>query len=146
MVSLLRPFVAALGALLLLPAWAAAQQQQPTTITGRVLSDAGVPLAYADVRIPELAAGVLTRGNGTYVMVVPGARVSGQPVTIIARVLGYKQQSVQITLGPGTVTQDFTLVANPLQLGEVVVTGAGTVRAVEKLGIVRNNVDPTLIQ
>ncbi|MGH7547754.1 MAG: SusC/RagA family TonB-linked outer membrane protein [Gemmatimonadales bacterium] len=145
MVSLLRPFVAALGALLLLPAWAAAQQQQPTTITGRVLSDAGVPLAYADVRIPELAAGVLTRDNGTYAMVIPAARVSGQQVTIIARVLGYKQQSAQITLAPGTVTQDFTLIANPLQLGEVVVTGAGTVSAVEKLGSVRNSVDSTLI-
>ena len=45
----------------------------------------------------------------------------------------------------GTVTQDFVLEANPLQLGEVVVTGAGTSTEVEKLGNVRNSVSPELI-
>ena len=37
------------------------------------------------------------------------------------------------------------LEANPLQLGEVVVTGAGTATEVEKLGNVRNTVSPELI-
>src|SRR5438093_5493578 len=36
--------------------------------------------------------------------------------------------------------QDFNLAPNPLQLGEVVVTGAGTTSTTEKLGSVRNNV------
>ena len=124
-----RPLLLVIGAVALLPSWAAAQQ---SVITGRVTSDAGVPLTYADVRIPELSLGALTRENGTYSIVVPGARVGGQRVTIIARVLGYKPQSVQITISAGTVTQDFSLTANPLQLGEIVVTGAGTVSEAEK--------------
>src|SRR6185436_3837914 len=37
------------------------------------------------------------------------------------------------------------LEANPLQLGEVVITGAGTTTEVEKLGSVRNAVSPELI-
>src|SRR4029077_1507653 len=66
---------------------------------------------------------------------------------ISARVLGYKGQSMDITLEPGgNVTRDFTLIPNPLQIGEVVVTGAGTATETQKLGTVRNNVDSTLIQ
>ena len=120
--------------------------QQPVTVTGRVMSAAGIPLVFVDVRIPELALGALTRDNGVYTIVVPGARVSNQQVTVVARVLGYKSQSLKVTLSSGTVTQDFTLAPNPLQLGEVVVTGAGTTSASEKLGHVRNQVDSTLIQ
>ena len=55
-------------------------------------------------------------------------------------------KTARITLNPGTITQDFTLEANPLQLGEVVVTGAGTTMQVEKLGNVRNQVDSSLVQ
>src|SRR6266702_3199443 len=120
--------------------------QQPVTVTGRVMSAAGIPLVFVDVRIPELALGALTRDNGVYTIVVPGARVSNQQVTVVARVLGYKSQSLKVTLSGGAVTQDFTLAPNPLQLGEVVVTGAGTTSASEKLGHVRNQGDSTLIQ
>src|ERR1043166_4702219 len=73
------------------------------------------------------------------------ARVSGQTVTVVARRLGYKSQTAQVTLSAGGVTHDFTLAANPLQLGEVVVTGAGTSTSTEKLGNVRNNVSSDLI-
>src|SRR5205085_10443730 len=88
----------------------------------------------------------LTRDDGAYAIVVPGARVSGQTVTLLARRLGYKSQSAQVALSAGGVTHDFTLAANPLQLGEVVVTGAGTATETEKLGNVRNNVSSDLIQ
>jgi len=44
------------------------------------------------------------------------------------------------------VTHDFVLAANPLQLGEVVVTGAGTTSEAGKLGNVRNNVGADLIE
>jgi TonB-linked SusC/RagA family outer membrane protein len=131
-------------ALAALPTWAIAQA--PVTVTGRVTSTDGVPLAYADVRIPALSVGGVSRENGVYVFVIPGARVSGQEVELVIRVLGYKTQTVKITLNPGTITQDFTLAPNPLQLGEVVVTGAGTATEVEKLGNVRDHVDSTLIQ
>ena len=133
-----------LSAFLALPALLAAQE--PVTITGKVTSDAGLPLGQVGVSIAALGVGGLSKDDGTYAIVIPGARVSGQTVTVTARRLGYKAQSAEITLTSGRVTHDFVLAANPLQLGEVVVTGAGTVSAAEKLGSVRNNVDSSLIQ
>src|SRR2546429_1608617 len=133
-----------LGALLALPALVAAQG--PVTITGKVTSDAGQPLGQVEVAIPTMGLGGLSKDDGSYTVVVPGARVSGQTVTLVARRLGYKSQTAQITLTAGGVTHDFVLAANPLQLGEVVVTGAGTTSEAGKLGNVRNNVGADLIE
>ena len=119
--------------------------QEPVTITGKVTSDGGLPLGQVEIAIPVLGLGALSKDDGSYTIVVPGARVSGQTVTLLARRLGYKSQSAQITLSPGGVTHDFVLAANPLQLGEVVVTGAGTTTSTEKLGNVRNSVGADLI-
>src|SRR5690348_1495170 len=127
-----------LSAFLALPVLLAAQE--PVTITGKVTSDAGQPLGQVEVAIPSMGLGGLTRDDGSFTVVVPGARVSGQTVTLVARRLGYKSQSAQVTLAPGGVTHDFVLAANPLQLGEVVVTGAGTSAQTGALGNVRNNV------
>src|SRR6266540_2364535 len=132
-----------LSAFLALPVLLAAQE--PVTITGKVTSDAGQALSQVEVAIPAMGLGALSKDDGGYVVVVPGARVSGQTVTLVARRLGYKSQSAQVTLTSGGVTHDFTLAANPLQLGEVVVTGAGTSTSAEKLGNVRNNVSSDLI-
>src|SRR5216683_2755574 len=131
-----RPFI--LSAVLALPALLAAQE--PVTITGKVTSDAGQPLGQVEVAIPAMGLGSLSKDDGRYTIVVPGARVLGQTVTIVSRRLGYKSQSAQVTLSAGGVTHDFVLAANPLQLGEVVVTGAGTSTSTEKLGNVRNSV------
>jgi len=127
-----------LSALLALPALLAAQE--PVTITGKVTSDAGQALGQVEVSIPSMGLGGLSTDDGRYTIVVPGARVSGQSVTIVARRLGYKSVSGQVALTPGGVTHDFTLAANPLQLGEIVVTGAGTTTPVQKLGTTRNSV------
>jgi TonB-linked SusC/RagA family outer membrane protein len=140
---LVRSVLALVCALALAPAWAAAQGS--ATISGRVVSDAGTPLASASVFIEGLNQGTLTKEDGRYSFVVPGARVNGQTVTITARLIGFKAQSVQMTLSPGAHTQDFTLAANPLRLGEVVVTGAGTATTREKLGNVINSVDSAAI-
>src|SRR6266849_8640579 len=138
------------GAVTILAALAGAARggwaQEPVTLTGTVVSDAGLPLSQVEVAIPSMGLGALSRDDGRYAVVVPGARISGQTVTLIARRLGYKSASAQITLSPGGVTHDFTLAANPLQLGEVVVTGAGTSTETEKLGNVRNAVAADLIE
>jgi len=42
---------------------------------------------------------------------------------LTARRVGYKPKSTRVTISTGRITQDFLLEANPLQLGEVVVTG-----------------------
>ena len=130
------------SALLALPPLASAQE--PATITGRVTS-AGQPLGQVEVAIPTMGLGALTRDDGRYTIVVPAARVSGQSVQLLARRLGYRAGSVQVSVVSGPMTQDFELQANPLQLGEVVVTGAGTATETEKLGNVRNNVNSDLI-
>src|SRR5256714_15224652 len=71
-----------LGALFALPALLVAQE--PVTITGKVTSDAGQPLAQVEVAIPTMGLGGLSKDDGSYVIVVPGARVSGQTVTAVA--------------------------------------------------------------
>ena len=135
--------IAVAAALVLVAPGAAAQE--PTTISGRVRSDAGVPLQLATVVVEGMGIGATTRDNGEYTVVIPAARVQGQVVTMSARLIGYRARSVQVTLGPGTITQDFALAPNPMQLGEVVITGAGTTSEVEKLGNVRNAVSADLI-
>jgi TonB-linked SusC/RagA family outer membrane protein len=132
------------AAFALLPAALAAQQ--PTVITGRVTSTAGTPLGGAQITAPALGVGTTARGDGTYTVLIPAARVPTGPITVNARLIGYKLSSTQVTLSGPTTTADFQLAENPLQLGEVVVTGAGTTSEVEKLGTVRNNIDSTAIQ
>ncbi|HEU5184530.1 MAG TPA: SusC/RagA family TonB-linked outer membrane protein [Gemmatimonadaceae bacterium] len=130
-------------ALVSFTAWAGAQEG--TTIQGRVTTEGGAPLAAVSVFVVDLNVGSLTRDDGTYTFAIPAARVQGQEVTLTARLIGYTAQSARVTLRPGTITQDFAMVANPLRLGEVVVTGAGTLTTAEKLGNVRNSVDSSLI-
>ncbi|MGH3993889.1 MAG: TonB-dependent receptor plug domain-containing protein, partial [Pseudonocardiaceae bacterium] len=124
---------------LLLPTAAVAQQQ--VTLSGRVASQAGQPLGAASIIIEQLSAGAVSRPDGSYSLVIPAARVPEAPVTVTARLVGYKAQSVQVALSQGLVNQDFTLDDNPLQLGEIVVTGAGTMSEVEKLGTGRSSVE-----
>ena len=126
-------------AMLVLPALAAAQQ--PVTITGRVTSESGEPLRAATVSITELGIGVSVGDEGGYRLVVPAARVTGQQVTLVARMLGRQQQRSTVQLTPGaTITRHFTLQADPLRLQEVVVTGAGTEQLAERLGTARASV------
>ena len=128
----------------LVPAGLAAQQ--PVTLSGRITSAAGQSLAGAQVTIEQVGLGASSRGDGTYTILIPAARVPSQPVTVTARLIGFKSQSTQVNLSGGATTADFALADNPLQLGEIVVTGAGTESAVEKLGTVRSSVDSTAIR
>ena len=138
-----RRAIAIVAATALLPAWAAAQQG--ATISGRVVSEAGAPLSSASVFIQNMNIGSLTDADGKYTFQVPAARIQGQQVTVTARLIGFREQSVQVTLSAGNITQNFSLAANPLRLGEVVVTGEGTTQTRERLGSVVNSVDTSLI-
>jgi TonB-linked SusC/RagA family outer membrane protein len=137
-----RSVLAVVTALLALPAFAGAQEA--VTVSGRVTSDAGAPLVSASVLVEGMGVGTITRDDGRYSFVVPAARAHGQQAQLTAKLIGYKAQTVTVTLA-GNITQDFALAANPLQLGVVIVTGAGTSSAIEKIGTVINSVDSTAI-
>jgi TonB-linked SusC/RagA family outer membrane protein len=126
-------------ALVVAPALAAAQQQV-ATISGRVASEAGVGLSNATVYIESMGLGAQTNDEGRYSLVVPAARVNGQTVTIGARIIGYRSSTASIVITPGAITKDFVLATNPMRLGEVIVTGAGTSTTTEKLGNTINSV------
>ena len=55
-------------------------------------------------------------------------RPTDGPVTVTARLIGYKLGSSEVTLTGGSATADFALADNPLQLGEVVHTDETTAR------------------
>lgn len=114
--------------------------QQGATITGRVTNESGAPVAFASVVLQAMGLGGTTREDGNYSFNVPAARATGQRVTLTVRAIGYQLGSRQITLSPGSMTENFSLTVNPLRLGEVVVTGAGTQSSIERLGSVVSTV------
>src|SRR5688572_7463820 len=135
-----RTIAAIVVAASLWPALAHAQQQ--VTVSGRIVNDVGQPMPAASVTLVGLGLGALSGEDGRYTFTIPGARATGQTATLEARRLGFRPSSVQVTLTPGTtITRDFTLAANPLQLGEVVITGAGTATQAERIGTARTPVD-----
>jgi TonB-linked SusC/RagA family outer membrane protein len=137
---------AAVGVAVLLSALVAGQAraQDATIITGRVTATVGTPLANVYVSIPGF--GAATKDDGRYTFTVPASRAAGRTVVLTARVLGYKQAEVPITLTAGTITQNFALAVNPLNLGTVVVTGEGTTQKTEQLGTSYSPVDSLAIQ
>src|SRR5919201_151091 len=120
---------AALG-LLLGTIASGAQAQGTTTVTGRVTSDAGMPLQSVSVSIPSLNVGAMTNADGRYSFTATG---SGQHL-LTARRLGYTPRSVTITLAGGTITQDLMLRTAATQLTGVVVTALGVTREKSQLG------------
>jgi TonB-linked SusC/RagA family outer membrane protein len=123
-------------AAMLLPA--AAKAQEPVTISGRVTNEAGEPLRVANVAIGALNIVVYANADGNYRLVVPAGRAASQNVTVTARQIGFRAASATVQLVPGTtLTQNFRLVADPLKLDEVVVTGAGTEALAERIGTAR---------
>ncbi len=121
--------LAALGLLLALPASRASAQN--AVITGKVTSEAGQPLEAANIFISELVLSVPTTGNGSFSLVVPAARVTGQSVMLRVRAVGYKPAFIAVTLRPGNQTINFALKQDLNRLSEVVVTGSieGTERS-----------------
>jgi TonB-linked SusC/RagA family outer membrane protein len=123
----------------------AAAQQQAATLSGRVSSADGEPLVQATVIIERWSLGATTRADGRYSITIPAARFTGDTMSVTARLIGYKPRTIRVVLSGQVQTLDFALEPNPLQLGEIVVTGLGAVSEVEKLGTVRNSIDSAQI-
>jgi len=115
--------------------------QEPTTLTGSVLTPAGVPVEAATVFIESMNLGVLTNAQGRYLLIVPASRrVGDAQVEVRASQIGRTSQVQTVTLQPGTQVLDFILGEDPLQLEAIVVTGVGLDTERQKLGVTINSV------
>jgi TonB-linked SusC/RagA family outer membrane protein len=145
MKTLRRLFAAAVAAAIVPVALLA---QESATVTGRVTSAAGEPESAVAVRINALNVGATTGPDGTYRLVVPGARFqSGQSVQLTASRVGLAPQTRSVTLTHGAdLVQNFQLERDALMLDAVVVTGAGLETRAVRLGTARASVDSAMIQ
>jgi iron complex outermembrane receptor protein len=85
------------------------------TIKGIVTDENGQALPYSNVVDKATANGVTTDGNGNFEI-----RVTGLPVTLIAKYVGFQNKSIEVTNSAATIV--FKLDPNN-SLDEVVVTG-----------------------
>ena len=115
--------------------------QEPTSLTGLVSDEAGQPLGSAIVAIDAMNLGTLADERGRYLLIVPASRVSpGRSVQVTASLIGRSSQTRTVTLQPGTRSLDFSLASDPLNLEEIVVTGAGLTTQRARLGVSLNSV------
>src|SRR6266550_4416104 len=120
-------FTLRLGLVLLGLTPAVAAAQAPTTISGRVTASVGgTPLYGAIVSIPTLRVSASTNGDGRYQLVAPAGSTGA--ATLTARLIGFKTQSVQVTLTGSDVTQDIALEEGAIELESKVVTALGIER------------------
>ncbi len=114
-----------------LTASASQAQAQNAIITGKVASETGQLLEFANVYINELTISVPTNAQGVFTINIPAARVLGQAVNLRVRAVGYVPGAVAIRITAGSQTQDFSLKKDINRLSEVVVTGSleGTERS-----------------
>lgn len=105
--------VTAIAVVALLPLRADAQTRD---VTGKVtVAGTGQPLAEVTVSVVGQQLGVRTNERGEYRLRVPAGEVS-----VLARLLGYKRQTIR--LGPNESTANFVLEKDVLQLQAQVVT------------------------
>src|SRR2546422_8747069 len=117
----------AIGLVLLGLIPAAANAQQATTVSGQVkTSVGGAPLYGVIVSVPSLRLSAATDAQGRYQLVIP-AGTSG-PLTLSARLIGFRTQSVQITPSGASVQQDIALEEGAIELESKVVTALGIER------------------
>jgi TonB-dependent SusC/RagA subfamily outer membrane receptor len=118
---------AVLVALSLAPAAARAQ----LTIEGRVTDESGRPVVGAQVGVEGVPIGAVAVADGRYRLVIASPR---PPVAVLARYVGFRPGRDTVTATSGTVTVDFTLSRDVLQLSQMVVTGTGVATERRELG------------
>jgi iron complex outermembrane recepter protein len=113
--------------MLLVPVGSAAAQDaaQTGTVNGRVVDEGGAGISGAQVFLVRPPRSAQSGAAGGYSL----TRVPAGTQTLMVRMLGFSPDSAQVTVqAGGTVTQDFTLSRDPLQLQEMVVTGTQSPR------------------
>ncbi len=143
---LIRVFLYAGGLLALFGAAVRDAEAQSAVITGKVTGRQGDPLGGATVLIDQFGTAVGTTTAGVYTLTVPPDKTKGQTVTLRARYIGYTPGTKQITLTPGTQTQDFDLKFDPFTLSEVVVTGTAGGTELKKVPFSVSQVDNSQLE
>ena len=98
--------------------------QQDAVITGQVTNSlTGEPLPGANVMVELTIYGSATDVNGEYSITVPASSVQGQQVSVMARFIGFRDLSSDMTLNPGSQSQDFSMIEDVLEMDAIIVTG-----------------------
>ncbi len=118
-----RILIALLSLVLILIPILASAQQRGLIISGKVTDEEGNPLPGTNVTIKEYKLGASSDENGVYRFIVPARFMSGQEVELTAEFIGYHTGKEKIVLSPGTITKDFSLKQDVLEMDAVVVTG-----------------------
>ncbi len=115
--------------------------QESTRIIGIVTDINNSPLPGANVFISDLNFGAATDENGKYEFTVPSDQSNNQTVDMTAKYVGYKPQTVSVTLRGGNIEQNFTLEEDVFQSEEVVVTGIAskTAKSIAEVSVSRVN-------
>lgn len=116
-------------------------QAQSATISGRVTAETGEAIPAATVSVTALNIGAMTDEQGRYSFAVPAAQVTGGPITVMVRRIGYGSKSVTVTPRVGaTSTADFALAALVNRLEGVVITALGMQREKSQLGTAQQEI------
>jgi len=99
------------------------QRVDSATVTGRVTSDAGTPIAGATVSIASLRLNSVTNDAGIYRINVPPDRFVARADSLRVTRLGYRPATVRFTLAAGRVEVNATLSSQAVSLEQIVVTG-----------------------
>jgi TonB-dependent SusC/RagA subfamily outer membrane receptor len=108
-----------------------AYAQETGEIRG-IVTDAGdsSPIIGASVLLPDLKLGATTNIRGEFVI----RKVPVGTYNILARYVGYKPQTKQVTVAAGAVAEvAFSLVQSSVQADELIVTGQGTATSKRQL-------------
>lgn len=100
-----------------------AMAQRSTVITGRVLSEAGMPIEGAAVTIPTTKFGTQSKVDGSFTMIVDASVTGAQQV--MARRIGFRMMQKSVTIVGGAANVEFALAAQASQLTGVTVTALG---------------------
>jgi TonB-dependent SusC/RagA subfamily outer membrane receptor len=120
-----------------------AAHAQNVVFSGKVTAQSGQPLSGASVAIPDLGVGGVAAEDGKYSFTVDQARVRGRTLSLVARFIGYKPKRLPLDNVSGSVTKDFVLDRDILNLEAVVVTGTSEATSQRKTAFSVNVVDAT---
>jgi TonB-dependent SusC/RagA subfamily outer membrane receptor len=103
----------------------------PLVVQGRVTDGAQNYLAAVQVVVEGQQIGTMTNEDGSYRLVITRA---APPFVLVARRIGFRPRRTTVTESEGTVTRDFALARDVLELSQVVTTATRTETERAQLG------------